>query len=123
MLKYIYFFTLVLILQSCSKPAIELSDFDQQKWIQDKDGCNETRKSIVGTLLEQKSKLLGAEQVQITKLLGKPDKLELYERSQFFLIYSIDPGKSCPNFDSTKIDNVALRFNALGRVSEVIYYQ
>ena len=61
---------------------------------------------------------------QIKELLGQPDMHELYERTQRFYVYSVDPGASCPNFIADKLAaNFTLRFNALGRVHEVVYYK
>jgi len=67
---------------------------------------------------------LGKDQDQIKGLLGKPDMHEIYRRSQRFYIYWVDPGASCKNFIADKkAANLTLRYNALGRVHEVVYYK
>ena len=122
MTKYIFVFLASIFFLGCSKSAIELREFNRTTWEQDKNGCGGTRKTIIETIVEQKSKLMGAEQKQITNLLGKADKYELYKRNQYFLVYSIDPGSSCADYNKNKTANLTIRFNALGRVNEVVYY-
>lgn len=122
MTKYLFAF-LVLLTFSCSE-AIEIEGFDKEIWVNDIDGCQEQRKALIGTLVNNKDKLLGKDQTQIKELLGNPDRHELYRRTQRFLIYSIDPGSSCPTFIADKtLGNLTIRFNALGRVHEVFYYR
>lgn len=122
MYKYIPVALLAFMLFGCSKPTIELHDFDKEVWNRDKNGCGGERKPLVEAIINQQEKLLGAEQKQITDLLGKPDMHQLYQRSQYFLVYSVDPGSSCADYSSTHTANLSIRFNALGRVAEVIYY-
>lgn len=115
---------LAISLASCEPEPIQLDNFDRQTWVNDKDGCNGDRKAIVESIIAQKDKLMAREQEQITDLLGKPDMHELYKRSQYFLVYSIDPGNNCPNYIADKkAANLTIRFNALGRVNEVVYYK
>ena len=112
-----------LVLAACSQP-ITINNFDQEAWIADKDGCNGTRKEIVILLEQNKDKILGKDQAQIKTLLGLPDMHEIYRRSQRFYIYSIEPGSSCKNYKADKTQaNLTLRFNAMGRVHEVVYYK
>lgn len=114
---------LVLLSISCSKPII-IDGFDQETWLNDIDGCKGDRKAIVELLEIHKDALLGKDQDQIKELLGKPDMHEIYKRSQQFFIYSIDPGSSCSNYIADKTAaNLTLRYNALGRVHEVVYYK
>lgn len=119
-----YFFILIFLIGSVScTETITIKGFDKEGWFNDVDGCNGNRKAQVTLLIEHKEVLLGTDQQQIRKLLGKPDMHEIYKRSQRFYIYSIDPGKSCENYETDNSStNLTLRFNALGRVHEVIYY-
>lgn len=122
MTKY-FSFILLLYTASCT-PDIMIDGFDKSVWIGDKDGCKGDRKELVDILIQHKSKLLGKDQDQIKSLLGKPDMHEIYRRSQRFYIYSLDPGASCPNYIADKTAaNLTLRYNALGRVHEVVNYK
>lgn len=122
--QFIVVTALTVLLVSCGSKPIQLKNFDKEGWVNDKDGCSGARKSIVGTIIDQKDLLMAKEQEQITELLGKPDRHELYKRSQYFLVYSIEPGSSCPDFIADKkVANLSIRFNALGRVNEIVYYK
>lgn len=108
---------------SCT-PSITIEGFDKQAWVNDKGGCLGNRKDLIDLLIENKSTLMGKDQDQIKTLLGKPDMHEIYRRSQRFYIYSIDPGSNCENnMADKKGSNLTLRYNALGKVHEVVYYK
>ncbi len=122
MTKYISFF-IILTLSSCSS-SLTIDGFDKETWTNDKDGCLGNRKKLIALVMNHKETLLGKDQDQIKSLLGRPDMHEIYRRAQRFYIYSLDPGSSCANYVADKTAaNLTLRFNALGRVHEVIYYE
>lgn len=123
MTRYYFFLFLVYLGTSCT-PNLTIEGFDKEIWVSDKDGCNGERKVLAEVLDKHKDQLLGKDQSQIKALLGKPDMHEIYKRSQRFYIYSIDAGVSCHNYIADKTAaNFTLRFNALGRVHEVVYYR
>ena len=75
-------------------------------------------------LMIRKDELLGLKASEVNNLLGKPDRIELYKRSQKFMVYFVKPDETCPNYkpdDAT--NNITIRFDALGRAKEVIHYQ
>ena len=75
------------------------------------------RTSYLAQLTEQKDELKGLSEGDIIKLLGRPDRNELYKRNQKFYYYDLEPGKVC---DSTLTNQqLILRFNAMGRAKEV----
>jgi outer membrane protein assembly factor BamE (lipoprotein component of BamABCDE complex) len=123
MSRYLTTSIFLIMLISCSEP-ITIQGFDNQTWINDKDGCNSNRQELVEILKKHRNALLGKDQDQIRDLLGKPDKHEIYKRGQRFYLYSIGPGSSCTNYNETKtFANLTLRYNALGRVHEVVFYK
>lgn len=123
MIRLLSFLILAIIIISCTQP-IAIDGFDKEIWINDRDGCKGERKELVAALEKHKDELLGKDQGQIKELLGLPDLHEIYKRSQRFFIYSIEPGSSCSNYITDKTHaNLTLRFNAMGRVHEVIYYR
>jgi hypothetical protein len=57
--------------------------------------------------------------MQIVKLLGKPDRNELFKRNQKFFLYFIDPAPECVPGDSAVVQKLVIRFNAMGLAKEV----
>ncbi len=122
MIKYISFILLI-SLSYCTSP-LTIEGFNKDTWTNDKDGCQGNRKELINLVMQHKGLLLGKDQDQIKSLLGKPDIHEIYRRAQRFYIYSLDSGHSCTNYIADKkVANLTLRFNALGRVHEVVYYE
>ena len=76
----------LLLAGACQGPEV-LQGLDQSRWKADKLGCQQDRTSMVSILSEQKNTLLGLGQQGVLKILGKPDKRELYTKSQQFFIY------------------------------------
>ena len=69
---------------------------------------------------EVKNEFLGKNNQALIKTFGRPDKVELAERSQSFFIYFIESGPEC----NSKVENsqplkVIFRLNAISRVSEI----
>ena len=84
-----------------------------EKWKADKNGCLGYRQSIKASLASEISKLKGLAEMDVIRLLGKPDQNELYKRNQKFYSYFISPGPSCITADSAS-QKLVLRFNAMG---------
>jgi len=103
---------------SCTKKA-ELGDFDTEKWQSDPDGCKGIRAEMVDDLLKVKPNLLGLYQKSIIKALGQPEGEELYERSQTYYFYAIDPSEKCDGSGSEDPRVLSIRFTALGIANEV----
>lgn len=102
------------ILFSCSDtPTIQ--GFNQQTWKEDMDGCNGNRLQLVDTLLAQKGSLKGLTQNEMANILGKADQHELYERSQKFFIYHLEPGIKCKGFNGNYFKALYIRFNSLNQ--------
>ena len=95
----------------------ELIDFEADLWKSDKGGCNGSRIEQINSLIDQKDKMMGLDQPQVVKLIGNPDEHELSNRLQKFFIYYIE----CNNSQSN-ITKLSVRFDALGKVNEVILY-
>lgn len=110
--RYNLFF-LTLLLLSCGKEIPTLQGVDIEKWKADKNGCVGYRKSIKASLSSEISKLKGLAEMDVIRLLGKPDQNELYKRNQKFYSYFISPGPLCLDADSAS-QKLVLRFNAMG---------
>lgn len=103
---------------ACDKPLPTLTGIDAHRWADDRNGCKEDRTSMRDTIDTQKEKLLALDEMQIVRLLGRPDRNELYSGKQKFYYYFIEPSPDCGARDSTA-ERLAIRFNAVGLAKEV----
>jgi hypothetical protein len=109
----------VVQLVSCSG-KVELANVDLENWKNDRNGCLGLRMDDLEDFREVKNELLGKNNQALIKTFGRPDKVELADRSQTFFIYFLEPGPDCPNPEKTKDPLKAIfRLNAYSRVSEV----
>lgn len=108
----------LLFFSGCDKPLPSLEGMDLRRWKQDKNACHEIRRSMREALDSEKDKLLSLTQMQVVKLLGKPDENELYSRNQKFFYYYVDPAPACSEADSAAV-RLVIRFNAVGLAKEV----
>ena len=103
---------------------MDLKDFDEQKWQNDKKGCTGHRSEMESDLKAALEQLKGLNADEIIAVLGKPDKNELYKRSQKFFIYHITPAKECTQSPVNEVNtSLRIRFNAMGLAKEVMIYQ
>lgn len=67
-----------------------------------------------------KNNFLGADNQAIIKTFGRPDRVELLDKSQSFFFYFLEPSDDC---EGVKVEKeplrVLFRMNALSKVSEV----
>ncbi len=102
---------------------VELTGFDADRWKNDTNGCKGDRPLIIDDLLEHKEKLKGLNQTDIVELIGKPDRNELYKRSQKFFEYQVSPDKSCDTPTTSKTNTyLSIRFTATGLAKEILVY-
>lgn len=107
-------------LLSCQQSLPTLTNFDKEKWVNDKNGCEGDRDAMIINLLDQKENILSLNESQIIRLLGRPDKIQLYQRNQKFFLYIIQPDSNCVQ---SALDQKAMRirFSAVGRSQEITY--
>jgi hypothetical protein len=110
------------IFYSACSSKVDLNNVNLENWKEDRDGCIGLRQQELEAFRVVKNDLLGKDNQSIIKTFGRPDKVELTDRSQSFFIYFIDPAPSCTNFDADAEQpmKVMLRMNAYSRVSEVV---
>lgn len=121
MIKHLITGSFLLLISACTPSAPEIEGFDAYVWQRDKLGCSQERTEMLPELLEAKDQLLGLRETEIMRLLGKADEQELYERSQKFLIYYLEPSKKCTNTEDSKASANALyvRINSIGITNEL----
>jgi hypothetical protein len=112
-------FICLIIFSACGERLPQLEGIDLQQWQSDKNGCNGQRAEMLGEITNQKDKLLSLSELNVIKLLGRPDQNELYTRNQKFFYYFIDPGPACQGA-SEKPHRLMVRFNAMGLAQEVL---
>ena len=99
------------------KKSEKIEQFASEKWRLDKNGCTGDRMELKDNLLSIKHLMRGYNSGEIESLLGKPDAQELYNRSQRYYIYFMDPGPKCDD----AIENpqaLFVRFSAVGIANE-----
>lgn len=109
--------SLPLLITACTKKA-DVGDFDSAKWIGDQNGCLNQRSEMVQDLIKVKPNLLALYHKSIIEVLGKPDAEELYERSQTYYWYYIDPSPKCDQ-PSENPRKLSIRFTAMGIANEI----
>ena len=109
---------ILLIVSGCGKDLPTLEGVDLQTWKDDKDGCRGARAGMADALRKEHTKLKGLSEMDMVKLLGKPDQNELYKRNQKFFHYSINRGRGCDAPDSVALQLI-IRFNAMGNAQLV----
>ncbi len=118
----LFIFTLLLLLASCKKNWQEkFSGFDSDAWKVDKNGCKSIRLGTDSSFMNlYRAHLIGLSDNELRILLGKPERIQLFERGQSFYYYYFQPGKQC---DSLAYNNYGaayeIRINSLDLVSEV----
>ena len=121
---YFIVFVLLNILAGCGS-GLEIEAFSSEIWKSDRNGCNSKRVGEIDALIGARNILLGKSEHEILSLLGRPDKNELYRRSQKFFIYYIDPAPTCSGDSHVENERkyLSIRINAIGNISEIYLYK
>ena len=101
---------------------ITIDGFEGQKWKEDLNGCYGNREKLLTTLLSNQSKLIGHNEKEVKKLLGRPDATDIRSRGQKFFEYGVRGGSLCNPESSVQPEILRVRFDALDRVTEVAIY-
>ncbi|MGY6523361.1 MAG: hypothetical protein ACXIUD_16645 [Mongoliitalea sp.] len=114
-------FLVILGLTAACSSKLEMEGVDFEAWKNDRGGCKGDRLASVETFRPLKDELLGKDNQALMKTFGRPDQVELADRSQSFFIYFAEPGPECEQFVKKEEEplKIILRLNALNRVSEV----
>jgi len=118
--RYLFAF-IFLFLLSCN-PASILEGFDSQQWKADEDGCNNQRMELIDEIISRKAELQGLSQNEITGVLGKADRHELYSRNKKAFVYFVSGGPNCENKKENP-EKLVIRFDGIGRAKEIILYK
>jgi hypothetical protein len=93
--------------------------FDNESWKADRNGCEKKRIGIYKKIIRSQNEILGLTNKEIIRILGKPERNELYRRNQKFFIYQISPASKCNITSDFETLFLFVRFNAVGLSQEV----
>lgn len=120
-MKYSIFFIFVFLLfiAACSGP-LDTGNINIENWKNDRYGCSGLRIQDLDELEKIKNSFLGANNQEIIKTFGRPDRVELVDKSQSFFFYFLEPSNACEGVEIEKEPlKVLFRMNAISKVSEV----
>lgn len=103
---------------SCS-PQLETGSINLENWKNDRNGCKGLRIQDLEELERLRNTFLEANNQQLIKTFGRPDRIELYDQSQSFFYYFLEPSDVCEDIKEKEPLKVLFRMNAINRVSEV----
>lgn len=109
----------LLFLGACSS-KLDSGNINIENWKNDRYGCKGLRIQDLDEIERIKNTFLGASNQAIIKTLGRPDRVELVDKSQSFFFYFLEPSNKCEGVEIEKEPlKVLFRMNAISKVSEV----
>ncbi|MDA1268668.1 MAG: hypothetical protein O2829_06205 [Bacteroidetes bacterium] len=106
-------------LSSCSS-AVDAGKINIENWKSDRYGCKGLRMQDLEEFRNLKNQFLGINNQALIKTFGRPDRVELVDKSQSFFFYFIEPSSDCEGTVQKKPPlRILFRMNALSKVSEV----
>lgn len=112
-------FLFLVFFQACS-PALDAGEVNLENWKADRYGCKGLRMQDLEKFRAIKNDFLGADNQSIIKTFGRPDRVELADKSQSFFFYFLEPSEACEGVEKEKEPlRVLFRMNALSKVSEI----
>ncbi|WP_439490763.1 hypothetical protein [Algoriphagus sp.] len=116
----LYFATLFLLTTiSCSSKR-DTGSMNMEDWKADRYGCKGLRIQDLEEFERIRHTFLGVDNQALIKTFGRPDRVELVDKSQSFFFYFLEPSGDCEGVESEKEPlRVLFRLNAISKVSEV----
>jgi hypothetical protein len=118
----IKYFVLILIVSlgvSCGS-KFETGSINIENWKNDRYGCKGLRLKDIEELKRLRSTFLGENNQALIKTFGRPDRVELVDKSQSYFYYFLEPSEDC-GIEQGKSNplKISFRLNAISKVSEV----
>ena len=107
--------SLFLLVTACGN-STKIEGFDSQAWQSDVAGCDGVRRIILEQV-DLETELIGLSESEILRILGKPDRNQLYKRNQKFYTYDLGP---CEESASPYFQ---IRFSATNVAREAMVYE
>ncbi|WP_186757928.1 magnesium transporter CorA family protein [Echinicola salinicaeni] len=110
----------VLIFSACSS-KLDAGKINLENWKNDRYGCKGLRIQDLEELRKIKNTFLEANNQELILTFGRPDRVELLDKSQSFFFYFLEPSEDCQEGQKTEKEplKVLFRLNAINKVSEV----
>ncbi len=106
-------------LGACSS-SVDAGKINLENWKSDRYGCKGLRMQDLEEFRTIKNQFLGIDNQSLIKTFGRPDRVELVDKSQSFFFYFLEPNSDCTGVEQKKEPlKVLFRMNALSKVSEV----
>src|SRR5690606_34687259 len=104
---------------ACSSKR-DTGNMNMENWKSDRYGCKGLRIQDLEELERLKHSYLGVDNQALIKTFGRPDRVELVDKSQTFFLYFLEPSGNCDGVEIEKEPlRVLFRLNAISKVSEV----
>jgi len=103
---------------SCTS-KLEVGTINLENWKNDRNGCKGLRIKDLEEIKKIKNSFLEANNQELIKTFGRPDRVELLDKSQSFFYYFLDPSGACEGIKEKEPLKVLFRMNAINKVSEV----
>lgn len=110
-------FLLSTVLSCTSK--LEVGSINLENWKNDRNGCKGLRIQDLEEFKRLRNTFLKANNQELIKTFGRPDRVELLNKSQSFFFYFLEPSDMCDDQIEKEPLKVLFRMNAINRVSEV----
>lgn len=107
-----------ILLTSCTG-KLDAGNIDLEAWKKDRNGCLGLRLQDAEEMQRIKNTFLAKYNQEIIKTFGRPDRVELVDKSQSFFIYFLEPSENCGLKPEKEPLKVLFRLNAISKVSEV----
>ncbi|WP_339715483.1 hypothetical protein [Cyclobacterium amurskyense] len=114
------FFILIILASgfSCSG-KLDTGAINMENWKKDRNGCLGLRLQDVEEIRKLKNTFLAKNNQEIIITFGRPDRVELVDKSQSFFIYFLEPSDRCEQQIEKEPLKILFRLNAINKVSEV----
>ena len=114
------FFILIILASgfSCSG-KLDTGAINMENWKKDRNGCLGLRLQDVEEIRKLKNTFLAKNSQEIIITFGRPDRVELVDKSQSFFIYFLEPSDRCEQQIEKEPLKILFRLNAINKVSEV----
>jgi hypothetical protein len=103
---------------SCAS-RLDAGGVDLDNWKKDRNGCEGLRIKDLDEIRRIKNTFLARTNQEIITTFGRPDRVELADKSQSFFIYFLEPSDRCATESKKEPLKVLFRLNAINKVSEV----
>src|SRR5690554_6292144 len=118
LIKIVLMFFFLTAGSSCSS-SLDVGSIDLESWKIDRNGCKGLRIKHLEELKSIRNTFLEANNQELILTFGRPDRVELLDKSQSFFYYFLEPSDACDGIKEKEPLKVLFRLNAINRVSEV----